>query len=403
MVPLPSLLAALLVFPSVPALAVDARSPGVGASANAPVAAGITARSVALQWLQAQKTFEESLRGVVNLPAHQRNFENTVNALVIARIDFSASVAQLESLASASSNARVREAAKAAQEAAEEIAWRQMARPEVYGAIMQYAQRARGLEGDEADMLQDLIRHSESLSRRSFEEDGARVRALEARLSQLALGVAWDKGRVDVEALQDLESAAGLFQTQAQGAARQPHVDGMGRTLLWSHAEALKARLARLPETFPDIPADRQPEFLMDYPDGQHRSFKGWRWQEEQPVRSALDRAKAALGRAQSIVQRLEKGRSIQRSSYRLRLGWSLPFVRLERRTLGEELAAAARELALAASDLGLTGRAIAENGLALTPVLIVKELFMDRTWVTPWTDPQVKARFDAEALDEQR
>ncbi|MDE2040527.1 MAG: hypothetical protein KGO96_11065 [Elusimicrobia bacterium] len=367
----PALLAALLLPLSARAAEVSARVP-----------------QLALRYLAARDAFCGALDRIAALPAEQRNFANTPQALLMASHDFGKEADQLA--AAAQNGVGTQNVGELIQADAQAAVSKMLARQELREALEDYAARnASGLDESQESLLRAAS--SALQARQALPESGAgALQDSEFLLRRLAARpAAWDKGQVDLPGLEDFRNQAADFERLAVRLNDSPQVEGFARTILWSHLNAARMTLEGLPQALPELPEEKRAlKFLSSYPDERHQSFEGWRWSEEALLNSARGRVRRALEQAGKLSARLERDKgAIHKKGLRLVLSASFPFLSVQRPTLGQSLVEAAGELAAAARQLRSLGGSIEEKGLTLERLLVVKDL-MGPVWTTPWEPP---------------
>jgi thimet oligopeptidase len=163
---------------------------------------------ISSQFSQAQTLLETNIKGILDVPSDQRTFANTVKAFETAGAVFSEQSQNLVFLAYVSPDPAVQAAAQKVESEAGTYGVALWARPELYQAIKQYADKGEALQGEDKRLFDTMMRGFKSSGHGLASEDKAKLQTMQERLSVLATefegNINADKGGMDM-ALEDLK------------------------------------------------------------------------------------------------------------------------------------------------------------------------------------------------------
>lgn len=194
----------------------------------------LTPQQITQRYASAKAQLEAALRLVVTLPADQRTFANTVKAMESASADFSDAVEPMSILGYVAADPSVREAARGLEEEAGQYQVALWARPEIYRAFKQYADKKETLTGEDARLFEETERGFKSSGHALSEADRAKLSQIRQRLTvlstQFEANIADDQGFIDMS----IEDLKGMSEDYIASLKRTP--EGKYRvTLAYPH------------------------------------------------------------------------------------------------------------------------------------------------------------------------
>ncbi|MBI3552514.1 MAG: Zn-dependent oligopeptidase [Elusimicrobia bacterium] len=204
------LLLILAVFP-LPSRAVDVIAPQ-GIPSRPVMGPGINWKldpaQIAGQYAAAQSQLEASLKGILGVPAGARNFDNTVKAFETANAVFDQQIQSLAFLGYVSPDKAVREAGLKVEADAGAYGVAVWARPGLYQAVKDYADKGETLTGEDGRLLTRMLREFKSSGHGLSPEDKDKLQKIQERLSVISTefegNINADNGGMDVK-LEDLK------------------------------------------------------------------------------------------------------------------------------------------------------------------------------------------------------
>ncbi len=177
---------------------------------------------IASEFTKAQNLLETNIKTIVDVPGDQRNFANTVKAFETASAVFSEQTQALVFQAYVSPDPAVQAAAQKVEAEAGTYGVALWARPELYEAIKQYADKGEALQGEDKRLFDTMMRGFKSSGHGLAPEDKARLQTMQERLSVLATefegNINADKGGMDMS----LEDLKGLPDDFIKGLQKTP-------------------------------------------------------------------------------------------------------------------------------------------------------------------------------------
>ncbi len=206
-----SFLLALSVFP-LPVRSGDVVAPAV-IPAQAPIGGpGINWKlgpnEIATNFASAQNQLETNLKSILSVPADQRTFANTIQAFETANAAFGEQAQSLVFLAYVSPDKAVQAAAQKVESEAGTYGVGLWARPELYQAMKEYADKKETLNVEDSRLLDGMMRGFKSSGHGLSPADKAKLQTMQERLSVLATefegNINTDNGFMDMK-LEDLK------------------------------------------------------------------------------------------------------------------------------------------------------------------------------------------------------